>query len=461
VNSTSHASTPVSAQATAREFLTILFRRKWLIIGLFVATTVTVLALTLTAPITYVSAGRLLIKRGVPQSALTPARVNEGNWEEDLGSEMEVIKSYSVVSRAEAFLKSEMPAGTKVPKVQVRDIGVAVVGKSNAILVSYTDRDPKVAQQICDAVIRAYIDYRQTLVALPFPKVFFDTQLHEVESELGEKVELRRNYLAREGVVEIDFQGRKVLDLVGVLDERRTLTRSNLVEAQSELQTMKELSENPLVDVPFLGDESTLQDLKQKIINEQARIAQLRERYLDHAPEVVAAQSTLDTLRKMLKEEVNARLIVAQTKVKSLQARLNEEERDAARARAEIAAMPVKERTISGLDRDIKLLTERRTELVSNRDRALVNENTTPNINVILLDPAEEAEPRNPRDKVRLALAPAFSLVVGIGLAFFLDGLDLTVRTSGHAEQALELPVLASLPDRRRRRDLPAEGHGS
>ena len=34
----------------------------------------------------------------------------------------------------------------------------------------------------------------------------------------------------------------------------------------------------------------------------------------------------------------------------------------------------------------------------------------------------------------------------------FIDGLDLTVRTAAQAEEYLEVPVLASLSERRRRR---------
>jgi capsular polysaccharide biosynthesis protein len=57
----------------------------------------------------------------------------------------------------------------------------------------------------------------------------------------------------------------------------------------------------------------------------------------------------------------------------------------------------------------------------------------------------------NPLDFVRLGLAPAFSLLVGIAIAFFIDGLDLTVRTANQAEEYLDLPVLASMGERRRR----------
>jgi capsular polysaccharide biosynthesis protein len=57
---------------------------------------------------------------------------------------------------------------------------------------------------------------------------------------------------------------------------------------------------------------------------------------------------------------------------------------------------------------------------------------------------------QNKLDYVRLGLAPAFSLVVGVGLAFFIDGLDLTVHTSGQAEEEVRVPVLAAITERRR-----------
>ena len=85
------------------------------------------------------------------------------------------------------------------------------------------------------------------------------------------------------------------------------------------------------------------------------------------------------------------------------------------------------------------------------RDLARINSNTSQELNVVLLNPAGPGLAGNARDWVRLALAPAFSLVVGIGLAFFIDGLDMTVRTAGQAEEYLEIPVFATLSERRKR----------
>ena len=87
------AAPKLARQATAREFLSVLFRRKWIILGLFVITTATVLTVAMTTPTTYISSGRILVKRGERQSALRAERQIFNDWEQELGSEMQIAKS--------------------------------------------------------------------------------------------------------------------------------------------------------------------------------------------------------------------------------------------------------------------------------------------------------------------------------------------------------------------------------
>src|SRR5262245_62942923 len=94
-------------QATAREFLAVLFRRKWIILGLFLITTATVVAVAMTTPALYISSGRILVKRGERQSMLRPDRQIFSDWEQELGSEMQIIKSVPVVKRARELLAAD------------------------------------------------------------------------------------------------------------------------------------------------------------------------------------------------------------------------------------------------------------------------------------------------------------------------------------------------------------------
>jgi succinoglycan biosynthesis transport protein ExoP len=446
--------TSTASQATLREFLAVAFRRRWVIIGLFLATTTTVVTLSLSTKADFISTGRVLIKRGEKESLLTPSR-SVGPWEEDLASEVEVVRSFPVLQRTREFLKVQTDSGAAPVKVDPKMVNAEVMGKSNVLAIAYSDPDPRVARRVCDALMSAYIEFRQKDMSLAFPLRFFESELARVESELNRKVEERREFVVREGIVDLGEQRRNLLGQMVTLADRRNQSAAELAEATAALRQMNELKSNPNIDLPtfsgLFSNEQALVDLKRRVIDQEAHVAQLRERYWEHSPEMVTAGNTLDTLKSMLVREVDSRLAMAASRIRTLEARQAVFDRDYAAIPPLLAAMPDQERRIDALDGEIKLLKDRFTDLTEKGDQARVTQNTTPSLTILVLSPASRAIPRNSRDYIRLALAPAFSVIVGLGLAFFIDGLDQTVHTSGHAEEAIELPVFAALTERRRR----------
>lgn len=448
------STSPASRQATAREFLAVVFRRRWVILGLFVATTVTVVAFTLQQKAEFMSVGRVLVKRGEQESMLTPTRRVVGQWEEDLGSEVQLVKSHPVLERARELLRVEAGPGRAAPPVDGGRVDAEVVGKSTVLAIAYVDADSSTARRVCDAVIRAYLEFRQSDLSLTYPRAFFEEEIASVQGELDRWVEARRQFSNSEEVVNVVEQQRALIGHLASLEIRRSEAAADLAEARSLQQQLERLSSDPDIDLPtfaqLYSNESALVDLKRRVTEQEAVVMQRRERYRDESPEVVNALATLETLRAMLRREVEARVKISGSKVETLEARLAVFDRDIAATRAELELMPDRETRIANMDRRIGLLRDRLEQIVEKSDQARVVERTSLSNSLFLLAPAGAAVPTRTRDYVRLALAPAFSLVVGIGLAFFLDGLDLTVRTAGHAEETVDLPVLAAVNERRR-----------
>ncbi len=442
--------------ATTRELFAVLFRRKWLILGLLLVTTITVLSLSASTPTSFASSGRVQVLRGERQSALSPNRQVFSDWEEAMGGEMEVARSVPVIQRAREILEAETAQGAAAVTLQVPSVDVEVIGKSNVMGIGYVDADPEVARRICSALITAYIEFSQNKLTLGRPESFFEAELTEVGRQIDQRLEARRQFGAATGVTDAESQGRAWTDELARVQLNLQETSAALAEAEISLRSMRELQKNPDIDLPTLGmpfsNESALVSLKQKIVDQQARIATLRERYRDDAAEVQNALETLETLQGLLQREVGARITMSESRMAMLRARLKVYEADRADVQRRLAMMPSSRGSLDELDSELKTLRARYEELAMARDQARITANTSQGRTVILLSPAGPARPVNTRDYVRLALAPAFSLVVGIGLAFFLDGLDLTVRTPSQAEEYLELPVLATLGERPGRR---------
>ena len=441
-----------SQRATTREFFAVVFRRRWIVIGLFAATLATVLVVTLGTPKYYLSSGQVLVRRGEQQSMMNPFRQVANDWEIELGSEIQTAKSRPVLKRTQKFLDEER-RGQPALEVDEHRVDVGVTGKSNVLVISYSDRDPQVAEQVCDALLRAYIDYRQS-AQLAYPRRFFDGAIKQAAAELMRWTELRRQLSNQTGVVDLSEQRRSLISLRGGLEERRAAFVGELAEATAQYRIMGELKDNPDVDQPSLLQPSavdgTIDLVKKQVVEQEGRIARLLELYKSDSPEVVNAQVTLDTLRAMLQREAQARYVIARSRMQVARAKLDAMDHDIGAVAPKLARLPDVEARLVEMDNQIASWKARYADLAKSSDQARVNENTVPLISVFLLNPASSARPQNAQDYVRLGLAPAFSLVVGVGLAFFIDGLDLTVHTSGQAEEEVRLPVLAAIRERKR-----------
>jgi len=329
------------------------------------------------------------------------------------------------------------------------------MGKSNVLAIGYVDRSPEVAQEVCDAVLTAYLDFRQDR-NIGASDSLFSGELERIDRQIQTRLAERQAISTRSGVLMPVEQTRDWATQVSALEGRRDEAQATLAEAEMTVQAMEALKEHPDLDLPTLGlpttNENALVGLKDKITLQQARIAQLRERYRDDSQDVQSAMGTLETLLALLRKEVDNRLTLTRARIQVLKAGVAVHTRNIEELQARLASMPLNQKTLDDIDAEVRSLRERYEDYVKARDQARITANVSQNISITLLNPAGPATPRNARDYVRLGLAPAFSLVVGIGLAFFLDGLDLTVQTAGQAEEYLDLPVLATLSDRRTRR---------
>jgi succinoglycan biosynthesis transport protein ExoP len=437
-------------QATAREFVAVVFRRKWIIIGLFAATTATVLAIALSTPVTYTSLGKVQIDRGSKVNMTSPYRLIT-NWEEELATEVQIVRSVPVSERAQRILDQRAAGGDRKLVIQPASVDARVEGTSTVLRIDYTDGDPVVAQKACDAVITAYVEKRRE-ATLSYPKQFFDSEIGKVNDQLAHLEQQRRGYANRAGVFDLGHQRASDISYLANLRQRRNDVAADLAEARSSSEQMEQLSRDPSVDMPIVTKEyeNVVVDLKVKILNQESRLVQLRERYREDSPEIVNAMATLESMRTMLKREVDLRLKVSRSRVQMLEARLAPIDREIEVTEQRLATMPNKETTLREMDLEISTLRSRLDELNRNSDQARITERTSSTVKADVLLPAGRAVPNNTRDYVRLALAPAFSILVGFGLAFFIDGLDSRVRTPRDVETALDLPVLASLNERRK-----------
>lgn len=444
---------------TVRDVVAVLFRRRWILIGIFAVTTVVTAALTLTQPVHWESTGKVLLRRGF-QDNLMHSYQRTLTWEEELASEEETAKSPTVVRRAGQVLDGRRKAlGLEPYAIDVTRVEAAVIGESNVLAISYQDLVPEVCTEVTDALLVAYAEFREETYQLPFPEDFFEDEIARTKAELDSLQDERQEFLSQSNIVDLGMERNNMLTSRSAASQIASQHRRDMSEMQIQLSQMHDYLLHPenYPDIPFtthhmVGDENVISSLKRDLVLKKARLAELNAIYRPQVQEVVRLRGEIEGLEALLVEEVRDHIRLTEMRLASHSAKLAEAEREVERITTRLDAMPLQESYITDLDRRLATLTEKYTDVARDRTRALTTQATGSKQTVYILSPASAPYPKNTKDYVRMALAPIFSLIVGLGLAFFVDSLDTTVKNPRDAEAAFDVPVLATLSEQKNRK---------
>lgn len=443
------------AGITLRDVVAVLFRRKWIILGVFAVTTGVTAAFTLSQPVYWESTGKVLLRRGMQDNIMQSYR-RTLSWEEELSSEVETARSPAILERARRILAERAELhGTTKSEIQQGQVEAAVVGESNVIAISYRDLQPEVARDVTNALLTAFTQFREETYQMAFPESFFEEEIDLTKTELEGLQRERQAFLTQANIV--DVSSEKVNQLTARAHATAVVNdiRQDLIEKETQLEQMHAYLENPEAypDVPFvsdqqIGNESVISELKKELVMRRLRYEELSKIYQPGVPDLERLEAEIEGTKRLLATEVRDRIRLAEMEVSSLQARLDEAESELQGRDARLEEMPYQETRLADYDRRITALSAKYDDLVRDKSRAKVTQATQTQQTVFVLAPASEPYPKNTKDYVRIALAPVFSLIVGLGLAFFVDGLDTTIKNPRDAEGAFEgVPVLATLND--------------
>jgi capsular polysaccharide biosynthesis protein len=106
-------------------------------------------------------------------------------------------------------------------------------------------------------------------------------------------------------------------------------------------------------------------------------------------------------------------------------------------------------REVDVLNTRIKALSNQYTTLSNEVVNSEINRSSFTDYSVKILSPALTAEQGGRGDLVKLFLAPILALMVGIGLAFYMENLDHSISNREDVERHVNIPVLASFPETR------------
>ena len=485
-----------------RDYLRVILKRRWTVMTVFVIILISVAIYTFTATPIYEATTRLVIERENPNvvsveevmaidasgtdyyqtqykiiESRTVARevirrLNLENSEEffpkpkdDLLSSLKRSVVETVASWKESItslLKTEEEKGADGSEAYAPDtalvsdfidrITVGPIRNSRLVDVSFRAANPVLGTKIVNTLARAYIDQNleTKLVAVQNAGKWLHTRIDEEREKVEKAEESLLEYKETHGIV-TDFSSdveQVTAQKLAQLNSQVVQAESGRVEAETRYNQALALVGSPdmLDSIPEVLNNELIRQIKSMEVDLYKRMSELSKKYGQKHPQMLAIESELQTLQKRKAQEVD-RVInslrneyrVTLAKEKSLKEALSKQKKEALDLNQKAIKYGVLRREADSARHMYEVLIKRFKET------SLTEDMKTGNIRII--DRAEVPSfPVKPRKKLNFLMAVTLGLFAGIGLAFFFEYLDNTIKVPEDVKRHLKIPYLGPVP---------------
>jgi capsular exopolysaccharide synthesis family protein len=470
----SSGATTVFADSALSEALTVVRKRRWIlmvcaVLGLFYG-----YYRASTQPVVFTATGRIQVHEA--NSAATQMMGASMSQETNLENELGIIMSDSLLLNVARTMNlannpdfmerqlsrvldlNEPAVRTEVLKRLVLSLSATVVPRTAMIRITCTADKPQLAADIVNQLINAYQQrsFETRFESTKRISQWLSSQLDDLRQQVETSQEQLIDLQKRLGVLGLGFDATKppTTQLAVSVDALSTASVGAKVQrilAESRYRVLSssdpDLLENTL---GASGGQTELARLRSDAAETQASIAELSTTLGSKNPKIVALQAHLREIQRELKAEQNrlvteARqaLIAAKANEDQTTAALNEQKQQSYQLRDDLVEYTLRQRDY-----------EANRTLYENLLSKLRAASIQAGLDSLEIDIVDQAlKPAGPTLKPRstvLLRTVLVSLIVGLMVAFTTESLDTGIRSVSEVEHITQLPSLAMIPRVRR-----------
>ncbi len=471
----------MKAPETVRDYLRLIFRRKYAIVMPILCSVFLILPLWKIVPEKYKATA--LVKRSdlaVANAAAGAMMVHDNGPATVATLEAEIL-TWTNLDRVIKQLKMDVDLKSSADWQNEYDslrssIKIKLVAQGHGedrIEIAVMDKNPSSAEKIANGIADNYAESSQrisredTMRSIDFFKTQCDDNL-----AIMRKTNIALDKYTREHWTDLPEVKRNILATLQALKTTDSEHQLLLSAAQNRLteieRQVKEVEKTIKADTETM-DNPARQDLQNQLQARQRRLTEMKVNYTEDHPQVKAIEEEIARLEAQLKEMpervpgsihetinpvyqqlVQARM-TAEQEVKAEEATLRETQAQIMANEASIRKVVDEQNQYADIQRQHD---EARTNYEEYNKSLLKLQNTSrlqsePNstqVEIIsrALEPAEPDHSRRPWIAVGCV---AGAVAMGFGLTFLLEFVDHSLRGADDAAEALDLPVLATLTE--------------
>jgi uncharacterized protein involved in exopolysaccharide biosynthesis len=478
---------------TLRDLLAIGFRHKRSFLLCFCGILAGSVAAMFLVPPTYESKSQILVKRERVDPVVTaeknnPLQMKEDVTEEEINSEAELITSEDVlrqavmdsglanqksVLRVLSYLSYGQSQDAKIAKAidKLRShLVVEPLKKTNVIQLTYSAHDPKLAAQVLNNLVNAYVEKHVSIHRPAGQLAFFDEETNRYKHELDQAEAQLKAFSQEQGGVAPQVSRDITLQKLNEFAASLESTRAEMAATEKKIANLeRQAGSTPdrlTTSLRETDDGAVQQQLKSTLLTLELKRTELLTKYQPEYRLVQEVDKQIADTRAAITEEEAKPLKEQTTDRNPTYSWINEELAKAKSDYSALQARAVATQAIVGvyqskaqkleetglvqqdLLREAKANEDNYLLYLHKREEARIEEalDRSRILNVGMVE-----QPTVPTTPVRSALV--FSLVglllamaVSTGLVFAQEYLDSSFRTPAEVLSELKIPVLASVP---------------
>jgi len=455
-----------------RHFLTVVFRRMWVILS------ITALALLvggfqlLRMPPQYEAQSKLLLERDPELEKALLLRISSGSRSEEASfsytQESEIMTSRPVLERVIRQLglygfddttrfadaAAREAALQRALKEMSSDLSVVPSPDPNIIKVKYKSANPQLSAAIVNELVSRYIEYRFEIFSDDQTIAFLNQQINQATAQLNDLQQKRASFQSQGTLYSPGKEGDLLFSKLADFESRADAIKLERLSKESKLKALRDIiasesyAELPAIDLG--SNNAQMQNVIQ--LKEQLRTLaydrdQLRQKYTESYIEVQEKTSAIESLRKRINDEVVEIINVLDAGVQAL---LHEEltlRSNADAIRSQIRGLSGKELEMTKLSRGITETEELYSLLLKQREEARISQAKKEMVvRVKIISAATVPLQPLPGNRVaKIFIILFLGLFAGVSLAFFMDFFDHSFKNADDVQRYLGLDILASV----------------
>jgi succinoglycan biosynthesis transport protein ExoP len=447
------------------DYWRILRLRKAIILTvlLLVVGTVTVVTLYLT-PL-YMSVAAMKVEKDTPDVQNFLVGPTQNSFDPYFfNTEFEVLKSRKILNAVieRLNLDKKYAQRYKVPEMTVQraydilfgSVEVKQRRSTSIIEINAYDQDKELAPDIANAVVLIYQEHRdeERMERLNRGLTTLSNQLANLDAQMRVNQETVERLRASLKVPDPNADSAVLVNL-------NTQTMARLEQSRTELRTTAATLDQLMAKVSsksgddlrhFLASARPTQELTTLIGN--LNLARQRQRQFSpdfgpEHPEVKRVVGLISEINEQLDREVAGIVEALKAQVEINRRTTDEMERLYNEAVAKSAAEFKEFGPYSTAKRDLDASRQLRQAMQLQLNQEIINGQISKKSSVMLIDRALPGlAPVRPQKGLFITAGAVFGLMLGIGLAFFIEYIDTSVKTIDDVEQALGAPVMGVIP---------------